>query len=238
MAKNQRGFTLVEVLLIVLIICFVGFAGWYILDSNKQPNQATNSPETTATPTKKTESPATIPAGFKEYSNKDVEVSFAYPETWGDATIAPGEETPHLIKGTTFIISFSKNSSVKANLRSLDWEHDPNKGHDGGNVIEYASPITLAKVKESMWPNHTIHAEDANHILFTQPIGGIGCDGVATTLVHGLQGSKYKAIAFLYVSKTTNGVDSPICEGDNYKPFISQAHIDELIKLDATIKTY
>jgi len=74
MKQNQRGFTLIEALLVLILITLLGFAGWYVRYSNK------NSPNTKQTNEQtKVQSSATA---NKTYSNSELAFTFKYPSSW------------------------------------------------------------------------------------------------------------------------------------------------------------
>jgi hypothetical protein len=54
---NQRGFTLIEGLLLAIFLTLIGFTGWYVWDSNNKTDKATDSAtvQTTNSQTNKTE---------------------------------------------------------------------------------------------------------------------------------------------------------------------------------------
>lgn len=47
MKMNEKGFSLVEFLLVVLVVSFIGFAGWYVFDSRSKNKSVPNSSPTT-----------------------------------------------------------------------------------------------------------------------------------------------------------------------------------------------
>lgn len=85
MNKNQNGFSFLESLLIIVILCLVGITGWYVWSKN-QPEESTktNSPETSdVTQDFNTKSGEyEVPEGFVPYENKDIGFKFYHPEDW------------------------------------------------------------------------------------------------------------------------------------------------------------
>jgi hypothetical protein len=87
MKENQKGFGVIEGLLILLIVIFIGFAGWYVWHSKNNTNSTNDS---TADTTNKTNSKSgTKPiaanpyAGWKTYSSPlSSGLSFKYPADW------------------------------------------------------------------------------------------------------------------------------------------------------------
>ena len=81
--KKQHGFTLVEGLLIVLILCVVGFAGYYVMN-NRDKKSDTSEQTTTQNSTSnqnETQQPAAA-VKTKTFTNKDFGVTVDLPETW------------------------------------------------------------------------------------------------------------------------------------------------------------
>lgn len=81
MKKNEKGFSAVEILVVVVIVGLIGAVGWLVYD-RQNGKTATNSTQTdTADTTKETETPEVT---TKEYKGKLI--SFQYPKEWTPAT--------------------------------------------------------------------------------------------------------------------------------------------------------
>ena len=87
-SRNQRGFTAVEGLLIILILVVIGAVGYMVYHNNHKTKSATIVTTTTASSIKHNKSslPAsTITAGptanWKTYTNNNLGFSFAFPDT-------------------------------------------------------------------------------------------------------------------------------------------------------------
>jgi len=89
MKVNQKGFELVGVLLVVLLLGFVGFASWTVYKKNSKNKQSMP----TAQVQKKQEVPeeyraeeykraTTVPTDWKKYENREYGVSFSYRPNW------------------------------------------------------------------------------------------------------------------------------------------------------------
>jgi hypothetical protein len=77
MNKDQKGFTVVEGLLIVLTLAVIGFGGYYVWHTQHKPKTTTpTTAASTTTPTKTSSNPT---AGWRTYS--DGTISFQYPQT-------------------------------------------------------------------------------------------------------------------------------------------------------------
>src|SRR4051812_2710121 len=78
--KNQRGFSAVEAILILVIISILGFAGWFVYNAQKSTNKALDdtsaSQSTVATQqTKQTQA-------ADQTGTVDGLVTFTYPSAW------------------------------------------------------------------------------------------------------------------------------------------------------------
>jgi hypothetical protein len=89
--KRQSGFGVIEVLLILIAVCTVGFVGWYAYSSQiKKDKSASTGASTTSDPREnKTETRSSesatkfgLPDAWKWYENASQEVKIAYPKNW------------------------------------------------------------------------------------------------------------------------------------------------------------
>lgn len=241
MKNNQKGFGTVESVLILIIVGLIGFIGWYVWDSkNDEPVETARTVQTI----KKTEvNKDKIPEGYTEFKSKVVGVGFAYPKDWGNANLTSGPETSHLIKGSEYKISFSKDANITAGLVSKDREHDPAKGHGG---LLYAGAFVNSDFNYADYKKYTKVTEyeaSSKTTLFSGPLLAIGCEGVGTVLIKSIDGnSTYGSIAFMRFDKkldldsTSETDQTAIC--DNYNSYISKSNVDELKKLSGTVKKY
>lgn|GEM_PF-1803979 len=110
--KNERGFSAVEGILVLIIIVLVGVVGWFVFKNHKKTPVTNTSTSTTQTPaaTVKTEPAKTI-----AYSNADLGVTLNYPESWGTATLADGSLYQYQSGGYKQL-TFSKATGVNINF--------------------------------------------------------------------------------------------------------------------------
>jgi hypothetical protein len=125
MKKNQAGFHTIAVVLIVVVLGVVGFAGWRVY--HKSPKAAQDTAATSA-PAAKKETTTAKKAGAavdKVYTNDDYKFSFAYPSDW-DFT----EDLRELGRG-------AKEGSVTVISPAGTKVHfDPNLGGKGGDCAD------------------------------------------------------------------------------------------------------
>jgi hypothetical protein len=82
MHKKQKGFTVLDGILIVIVLALVTF-GWYAFQAKKkaEDNAAKKTAISTTQTTTKAKHPS-IPDGWTWYDNKDIGYAFAYPKAW------------------------------------------------------------------------------------------------------------------------------------------------------------
>lgn len=119
--NNQRGIAHLAIVLVILAIGLVGFAGWYVWDSNKEASQTIDD-----LPSGQQNNQEKLPEGYVEYRNQELGFRFAYPEEWGTAKIEPGWETQekHSVSGSDYLITFSANKDIEAAIQTKDWKHN------------------------------------------------------------------------------------------------------------------
>ena len=115
MYKDQKGFSLLKILLTMGLLAITGFIGWSIWNANKD-NDADLEPHTNLTifeqsaPEQIRTSPK-IPQNFREYKNEAYGFSFAYPEAVGDIVSADTQSNRNILvyeKSTDSPNTFSK----------------------------------------------------------------------------------------------------------------------------------
>jgi Tfp pilus assembly protein PilV len=83
--KNNKGFALLEGLLILVVVGILGFTGWYVWSAKNKTNSTYNSTgnSSAAKYTKKSTPVTPDPtADWTSYSSKEGQFSLKYPKTW------------------------------------------------------------------------------------------------------------------------------------------------------------
>lgn len=133
MKRNEKGFSAVEGLLIVVIVGLVGFIGWYVWHSKNNADKNFNNASTAASNTGVTKkiaeqtTEATLPANWTTYENKDLRFKFIYPKEWGDAKTENKDENvfPSSKTGHRYQVTFSKQADLTLGLVTKDWSSNP-----------------------------------------------------------------------------------------------------------------
>ena len=105
MKKNQKGFALIEALLILIILLLIAFAGWWVWQSKAkisktQEDTANSQSEPAKSDKKAAQKPAVDPtADWKAYSNADGQYSLKHPTSWVRAS------SPELCTPTLFLVA-------------------------------------------------------------------------------------------------------------------------------------
>jgi hypothetical protein len=82
--KSQKGFGVVEAILIVVIVGILGFTGWYVYSSQNSTNNIYDKTSNSAS-TKSTKNKDQT-AGWKAYSSVAGQYSLKYPASWSTPT--------------------------------------------------------------------------------------------------------------------------------------------------------
>jgi type II secretory pathway pseudopilin PulG len=112
MKTNQKGFSVVEILIIMVVVGLLGAVGWLVYD--RQNNKADN--KTTSEQKQETHKEETTPdlyADWQTYNLKYEKLSFKYPKSYtvddksSDANpdVTPGADWLKLTKDNGFVIS-------------------------------------------------------------------------------------------------------------------------------------
>ncbi|PJE65363.1 hypothetical protein COU91_01980 [Candidatus Saccharibacteria bacterium CG10_big_fil_rev_8_21_14_0_10_47_8] len=82
MKKNQKGFSFVEVMLVLIFITLVGFVGWYVWHSNDKDKTDKTTSSASRPTTAKNDTAVDPYAGWKTYCDTETNGCFKYPADW------------------------------------------------------------------------------------------------------------------------------------------------------------
>jgi hypothetical protein len=133
---STAGFSVIEVLLIVLVIAALGLGGWYVYHRDHKPKAAISSnsqgsaKKTTAPP------PADRYAGWKSYCDTTYRYCFKYPAGW-----TVNEQTvPEQPCGAGQVTITSADGAV-----TMSYQNDDN--HDG--ALESITPVSISTLNSA-----------------------------------------------------------------------------------------
>jgi hypothetical protein len=80
---SQKGYSAAHLLLGLVIVGIIGFAGWKVYDASKETKKSQdNSNKNEVVKTEVYKRSTTVPKSWKKYTNKEYKVSFNYPAEW------------------------------------------------------------------------------------------------------------------------------------------------------------
>lgn len=238
--------------LVTLLILLLGLAGTYVaadMGAIKLPFelpvrffQATEptdaAVEQTVVPTK---TPVTATAasvtsttkdGITTYTNKDLAVSFAFPSTWGDVSMAKQESS--LKKGHTVSFAFSKQPLVVAGMFSRDYDELGRGGacyeargiyptkpfselkaeiKEGENITDNDEPFSIFVKLLKTTADTLIYEQFETGDAPLDPCPGLTARGYKSFASN----SKYTGIEFFWGDKTTATKQLPLSDLAKYK---------------------
>jgi hypothetical protein len=152
MKENQNGFSVPHLLLGLVVVAIIGFAGWRVYeaqkDTNKSLDNASNASEVTKQEKKEEYK---IPEGYVVYENKEVGFKFAYPKEFGDlkgltnkvvpsisnkeagAALSTDKPNPPFIEGSTNGIALSVLQSPDDIFYTV--KYGPTAKYSGDNLV-------------------------------------------------------------------------------------------------------
>jgi hypothetical protein len=80
---NEKGFSAVEAIIILVIIAALGFGGWYVWHSKQDKSKDASTSTAKTSDSDQAKKDFELPAGWTLYENKELGFNFAYPEVWG-----------------------------------------------------------------------------------------------------------------------------------------------------------
>lgn len=110
MKQNQKGFSVIEILIVIVVVGLIGTVGWLVYDRQKSKNS--EQPKTTQVEETKKE-PET--SKLSDYKSDELGLSFSYPTEWGTANIADGPLSKYQ-SGKYRQLSFSNANSISVNF--------------------------------------------------------------------------------------------------------------------------
>lgn len=168
MKVDQKGFSVVEVLIVIVVVGLLGAVGWLAYDRQKDKAE----PGATKTETQKENTQTTPPTkdpyeGMAKYSNDKYGISFYHPKDWKTEEVPI--ETPSGLTPAEFAINVKGNTTEKyAETASIEI-HTKNLKETTKTYEDLYGQSTTAKVSKV---TGTLKGKDSVHLTVTQPDGG------------------------------------------------------------------
>lgn len=167
--NNQKGFGLVEGLLVVVALGIIGGAGYYVYHANKSTNESlnnTNSSDPAVQKTDKEKDPEeNIPSGWVKYDQNSV--VFYHPADWKQAENKERGEDVSLTVGSSTVtvavykekprIYYSSNAPQVCILENDKWAH---YSAFSGTLKPDSDSDACDKVQRTEVEDNTIHSTD------------------------------------------------------------------------------
>lgn len=87
MKANEKGFSVVEILIVIVVVGLLGAVGWLVYGKQKSQQDSNKTEATQPTATERTDESQQklqIPEGFAEYRSDELGLRFIYPKEWGN----------------------------------------------------------------------------------------------------------------------------------------------------------
>lgn len=179
MNRNEKGFGLVEAVLIVFLLGLFSFVGWYVYRvKNETVTIYNNSAQTTNT---QTVTPIKIPSDWQQFISKDKSVKFAYPKTWGTLSDVDSSNKARIItitKAKDFLFywktGFATNTWYTWNSNSNSLESAIDTNPPVNPTSGYLKPIKLG----SSSPATPISNVGGLNVYEIHGNGAMNCGGI------------------------------------------------------------
>lgn len=166
--KNQQGFSHLAILLIVLVLGVVGYAGWRVYQNNQGEDTQQQAAPAAAEPAAEEAGGCEAPDGYTIYNNEEIGFCFAYPTEWGDVALHDGVIDPDYEPAGAYRGSFSTNVNASFGIIRTDWEYT-GPGRGGPNN---ATGFTAYQqfVSDASTPDNIVVNNDQKQLVATNTI--------------------------------------------------------------------
>jgi Tfp pilus assembly protein PilE len=166
-SNNEKGFTLVEGLLIVLILVVIGAVGYMVYHNNHKVKtvsvSTTEGNKTVITKTVSTPSPY---ADWKSYTSSDEGLSFKYPSTWtaqNDPCVNP--DTQAAGQCYQFLTPQTASSPYIFEV-TYYWNQQAASALNGGETIKTITPLNVPNTKTPLsLVSYSINQDSSTNIF-------------------------------------------------------------------------
>jgi prepilin-type N-terminal cleavage/methylation domain-containing protein len=171
MKTNQKGFSVVEVLLVVAVVGLLGGVGWLVYDRQQSKNDTTQS---TASQTSQTDKQQTTNGqettnayeGMTAYSNSTYGITFYHPKDWKTEEVPI--DTPAGLTPTEFAVNIKGNTTEKYAETATFEIHTNNLQETAKTYESLYAQSTTATVKKA---TGTLKGKESVRLTISQPDG-------------------------------------------------------------------
>jgi len=163
MKKNEKGFSAIEGLLIVVIVGIIGFVGWYVWQAKSKNNKAATDTSQVETQTSKEETTTQqiteqnqIPEGWVEYKNESIGFAFAYPKEWGKAST---EDAYDKRKNIGFVTDSGQGGEYVIRLHNKNAAHSDTSSPTL-NIVGFSVSNGVLTIQKAGGSTHNVEASD------------------------------------------------------------------------------
>jgi hypothetical protein len=151
---NKKGFSTVEVLLVVLIVLVLGLGGWYVYKNNNKSKTTKTSSSSSSTMSNMNMDSGQY-AGWKTATLKYEKITFMYPSDWkinlneiaGTSDCNPGSDSANITSPNGTSIAMYTGLCGKGDGETWTYESDTSSALGGGFNLNYMAYTDLSLSK-------------------------------------------------------------------------------------------
>lgn len=198
--KSKKG---LYIAIVILLAVLVGVGSYFVFFKKDSGNATTETPQQSVEAPRQEEqelAPIGCKDGEAEFASDNIGLHFCYPAAWGNASMETGgeQQAGHLVAGNEYKIVFSKNDSVYAGFKSVEWTHNE-IGHDGGEANGTNDFNELRQAKEYLRSSYIYTDTESQFAYITDCVEFCYRGNPRVQLTYGVKipdNQKYELIVF------------------------------------------
>lgn len=241
--KNESGFSVTEVILVVVIVALIGVVGWLVYKDHHKTTTVniTNTPATKPSTSISSKTATTNPyAGWKSYSNS--QLSFQYPSNW-TAGNGPGDSQSTVADATSSTYASSATTTKDNPRASIDLYLQISSDSltidcaDAPCQVTAVSPLNNLQLPSSVLA--VVNQISGNGTKFTEYVIASNATKVGDTTVNAVKAGSSGLYIFGQPEYNTNSQGVTPYEAasvNDVASFQSDSHYTDLVSLINSIK--
>lgn len=132
MKKDQKGFSAVELLLVVVFVGLIGFVGWTVYQRQDKQNSQTTATQQTEKVPETYQRTTTVPSDWKTFENEEYKLTFSYPSDWTISTNLitkkSGEDMQNIFSDNAtkiFVICYKETAQSQSCAEQININNQP-----------------------------------------------------------------------------------------------------------------